>query len=85
MAQWIDPRERRAMWYFSTLFVLCVLSIIAMVSLLLWGEQTSEERMITVVAGVLALVGSVLAIRQIRKTPRDFQQLGNQDDIHGGS
>lgn len=82
MKPWIDPRERRARWYFSTLFVLSVVALIAMVSLLLWGEQTAEERMIVIVAAVLALVGSVLTLWKVRQTPNDFQQHEEQDESH---
>ena len=46
----IDPRERRARWYWLTSFVLCILALVAAVSMLLWMEQTAEEKMIAIVA-----------------------------------
>lgn len=82
MKPWIDPRERRARWYWSTGFVLCVLALIAMVSMLLWGEQAGEERMIAIVTAVLALAGAVGAIWRIRQTSKDLQQREEQDVRH---
>lgn len=74
MKPWIDPRERRARWYWLSSFVACILSLLAMVWLLLWAEQTGEERMIAIVAGVLALVGAAGSIWQLKTYPKDLQQ-----------
>lgn len=74
MKPWIDPRERRARWYWSASFVACILALAAAASVLLWAEQTVEERMIVIVAAVLALVGAAGSIWQLKQYPKDLQQ-----------
>lgn len=74
MKPWVDPRERRARWYWLTSFVVCILALAAAASMLLWAEQTAEERMIVIVAAVLALVAAVGSIWQLKQYPKDLQQ-----------
>lgn len=74
MKPWIDPRERRARWYWLTSFVVCILSLAVAVSLLLWANLTVEERVITVVAGVLVLVCAAGSLWQVKQYPKDLQQ-----------
>jgi ATP/ADP translocase len=84
MKPWIDPRERRAKWYFSILTVLSIGSLIAMIFLLIWGNLTSEEIVIALVTAILAVIGSILAIRQLRQLPREFQQYEEPNETSGG-
>jgi uncharacterized membrane protein YqjE len=74
MKPWIDPRERRARWYWLTGLVLSVLALVGMVSLMLWVELTSEERMIAIATAVLALVCTGGSIWQLKQYPKDLQQ-----------
>ena len=46
----------------------------AAASMLIWAEQSVEERMMVIVAGVLVLVGAVGSIWQFKKYPKDLQQ-----------
>jgi protein-S-isoprenylcysteine O-methyltransferase Ste14 len=74
MKRWIDPRERRARWYWLTGFVLCILTLAAAASVLLWAEQTVEERMMTIVIAVLAPVAAAGSLWQLKQYPKDLQQ-----------
>jgi protein-S-isoprenylcysteine O-methyltransferase Ste14 len=71
MKPWIDPMERRARLWWSTQFVVAVLALITAVSLLLWAEQTGEERIITSVAVALTLAGAGGSAWQLKKTSKD--------------
>lgn len=83
MKPWIDPRERRARWYFSVLTVLSVGALIAMIFLLIRGNLTSEEVVIALVTALLAIVGVILGVRQLRQLPHEFQQQNEQAESSG--
>ena len=74
MKPWIDPRERRARWYFSALAVACGAGLIAALYLLVYEDLTSEETVILLVASAIGIVTVFFAIRKVRQLPREFQQ-----------
>ena len=74
MEPWIDPRERRARWYFATLLVIGIGTLLAMVFLLMQFEMTSEEVAIAVVTAFLSLLGVILAALKLRQLPHEFRQ-----------
>lgn len=74
MEPWIDPRERRARWYFASLLLLGIGTLLAMVVLLMLAEMTPEEDAIALVAALLSLLGAVLAALKLRQLPHEFRQ-----------
>jgi hypothetical protein len=74
MEPWIDPREHRARWYFATLLVLGIGTLIAMVFLLMLAEMTPEEDAIALVTAFLSLLGAILAALKLRQLPHEFRQ-----------
>jgi uncharacterized membrane protein YdjX (TVP38/TMEM64 family) len=75
VAPWIDPRERRARWYFSALLLLGVGTLLGMIFLLILGDkQTSEERVLTLVTAALAAVSVLLAALKLKRLSGEFQQ-----------
>jgi uncharacterized membrane protein YiaA len=67
MEPWIDPRERRARWYFSTLLVLSISALIAMIVLVLLAKLTLEEVAIATVTAFLSLLGAILTARHLKQ------------------
>lgn len=85
MEPWIDPRERRARWYFSALIVLSIGAFIAMIVLLVSADLTTEEIAIAVVTASLALLGAILAARHLKQLPREFRQHENPSESSSDS
>jgi uncharacterized membrane protein YdjX (TVP38/TMEM64 family) len=84
VAPWIDPRERRARWYFSSLLLLGVGTLLGMIFLLILGDkQTSEERVLTLVTAALAAIGVLLAALKLKRLSGEFQQQEDRDSSSG--
>lgn len=81
MKPWIDPRERRARWYFSTLMVIGVGALVTALILLMSGGPTSEEVPILVAVVVILIISLFLGVRQLRRLPRDFNNMKNNVKI----
>lgn len=74
MKPWIDPRERRARWFFSALAVVNAVALMAALFLLVYEDLTSEETVILLVGTAMAIVVVFLAVRKVRQLPREFEQ-----------
>ncbi|WP_144673676.1 hypothetical protein [Arthrobacter sp. U41] len=85
MEPWIDPRERRARWYFSTLLVLNISVLIAMIVLVLLAKLTLEEVAIATVAAFLSLLGAIMTARHLKQLPREFRLHEDRSESPGGT
>lgn len=80
MQPWIDPRERRARWYFLSLLLLCVGTLLAMIFLVLRNELTNEETIIAYIVAALSTIGGSLAALKLKRLPGEFQQQDGLDE-----
>lgn len=83
MKPWIDPRERRARWYFSALMVISAGALIAAIFLLMFTGPTSEEVAILIAAVAGLAIVLVLGVRQLRGLSREFQQYEEPNETSG--
>ncbi|MDR6508117.1 hypothetical protein [Arthrobacter oryzae] len=74
MKPWIDPREGRARWYFSTLIAIGAIALIVMIVLLLTGDPAPEEVAILLAAAVILVISLFLGARTLRRLPHEYQQ-----------
>ncbi|WP_458779948.1 hypothetical protein [Arthrobacter sp. D3-16] len=80
MQPWIDPRERRARWYFSSLLLLSVVTLLAMIFLILRYELTLEERTIAFIVAALSAIGGSLAALKLKGLRGEFEQQNGLDE-----
>lgn len=69
----VPPRKGRGRWYCSTLLVLSIGTLIAMIVLVLLAKLTLEEVAFATVAAFLALLGAILTARHLKQLPREFR------------